>query len=377
MRVAIAVLFVGLGTVLFHVLSPWWWTPIASNWGFIDTTIEITFWITGLVFLAVVLFLGFCLYRYRHREDSRAFYEPENKKLEVWLTVGTAVGVVALLTPGLFAWADYVSPPEDAMEVEAFGEQWRWSFRHPGADGVFGKVDVSAMGPDNPFGLDKSDPAAADDRLIAGSELVLPIDRPVKVLLRSKDVLHNFYVPQFRAKMDLVPGMVTNFWMTPTRPGEFEILCAELCGSGHYAMRGTVRVASASEFEDWLQRQPTLAGEVDTAADDGEGSAPTESEAAQDPVARGREVAEQFGCLACHSLDGSRGIGPTWQGIFGAEEPLDDGSTVRVDETYLRESIEQPNAKITQGYQPMMPPFQLSEDEMEAVIALIKSLSDQ
>jgi len=373
MRVAIAVLAVGLGTVLFHVLSPWWWTPIASNWGFIDTTIEITFWITGIVFLAVVLFLGFCLYRYRHRDGNRAVYEPENKKLEVWLTVGTAVGVVALLTPGLFAWADYVSPPEDAMEVEAFGEQWRWSFRHPGEDGVFGKVNPSAFAPDNPFGLAKDDPAGQDDRLIAGSELVLPVDRPVKVLLRSKDVLHNFYVPQFRAKMDLVPGMITSFWMTPTRTGEFEILCAELCGSGHYAMRGTVRVASSSEFEGWLAQQPTLAGDV-AESDDAEQPEPT---GAQDLVAKGREVAEQFGCLACHSLDGSRGIGPTWQGIFGKEEPLDDGTTVVVDAAYLEESIRQPQAKVTEGFQPMMPPFDLTEEEMEAIIALIESLGEE
>lgn len=373
MRVAIAVLLVGLGTILFHVLSPWWWTPIASNWGFIDTTIEITFWITGLVFLAVVSFLGFCLYRYRHRDGSRAHYEPESQKLEVWLTVGTTVGVVALLTPGLFAWADYVSPPEDAMEVEAFGEQWRWSFRHPGEDGIFGKVDPSAFAPDNPFGIDKTDPAAADDRLIAGSELVLPIDRPVKMLLRSKDVLHNFYVPQFRAKMDLVPGMITSFWMTPTRTGEFEILCAELCGSGHYAMRGIVRVASASEFESWLESRPTVSGD----SEDGGAAASTETAAAQDPVAGGREIAEQFGCLACHSLDGGRGIGPTWAGIFGTERALDDGGAVTVDEAYLRESILEPNAKIADGFQPMMPPFQLSDEELEAVVALIESLSEE
>jgi len=377
MRVAIIVILVGLGTVLFHVLSPWWWTPIASNWGFIDDTINITFWITGIAFLAVVLFLGYCLFRYRHREGSRAAYEPENQKLEVWLTVGTAVGVIALLTPGLFAWAEYVSPPDDAMEVEALGEQWRWSYRHPGEDGVFGRSDPRAFAPDNPFGLVQDDPNAQDDRLIASNALYLPLDQPVKMLLRSKDVLHNFYVPQFRAKMDLVPGMVTNFWVTPTRTGEFEILCAELCGTGHYAMRGTVRVVEAADYREWLSDQPTLA-EMTGAATARAGAAADEADGEDaDPVETGRQVAQDYGCLACHSLDGSRGVGPTWQGVWGTEEALADGSTVTVDAAYIRESILQPQAKVTEGFQPIMPPFQLGDAEIDAVVALIESLSQE
>ncbi|MFZ5608326.1 MAG: cytochrome c oxidase subunit II [Pseudomonadota bacterium] len=262
MWVAVVLVLLAVGTVLFHVLSPWWWTPIASNWGFIDTTIIITFWITGVVFVAIVLFMAYCTLRYRHREDRRAAYEPENKKLEIWLTVGTAIGVVALLTPGLFAWADYVSVPEDAAEVEVLGEQWQWSFRYPGADGVLGATSAALISYDNMFGLDPADPKGADDVLVTGEALHLPINRPVKVLLRSKDVLHNFYVPQFRAKMDLVPGMVTHFWLTPTKAGTFEVLCAELCGVAHYAMRGTVIVEEEEAYAAWLRQQPTFAQSV-------------------------------------------------------------------------------------------------------------------
>ena len=259
MIVAVVLVLVGLGTVAFHFLSPWWWTPIASNWGYVDDTIIVTFWITGVVFVAIVLFMAYCVFRYRYRENRRADYEPENKKLEWWLTGLTTVGVVGMLTPGLFVWDQYVSVPEEATEVEALGQQWQWTFRLPGEDGVMGTSDTRIIDFDNPFGLDPDDPNGQDDVLVESDELHLPLDQPVKMLLRSIDVLHDFYVPQFRAKMDMVPGTVTYFWFTPIRTGTFEILCFELCGVGHYAMRGTVVVEEESAYQAWLQEQPTFA----------------------------------------------------------------------------------------------------------------------
>jgi cytochrome c oxidase subunit 2 len=250
---------VALGTLLFHLLSPWWWSPIASNWGYIDDTINLTFWITGLVFLAVVLFTAWCVYRFRYREDRRAEYEPENKRLEWWLTVGTAVGVAAMLMPGLFVWRQFVTVPADAHEVEIVGQQWAWSYRMPGEDGRLGTSDVRLIGPDNPLGLNPADPAGQDDVVVEFAELLLPVDRPVKLLLRSIDVLHNFYVPEFRAKMDMVPGMVTFVWLEPTRTGSFEVICAELCGVGHAIMRGRVEVVEADAYAAWLAAQPTFA----------------------------------------------------------------------------------------------------------------------
>lgn len=257
--VAIVLLVVAIGSVVFHLVSPWWSTPIASNWNYIDDTITITFWITGVVFIGLILFMAYCVYRYRYRADRRSAYEPENKKLEWWLTILTTLGVVGMLAPGLFVWQQYVTVPKGAAEFEVVGKQWQWSYRFPGTDGKFGKTETGLVSGDNPFGIDPKDPNGRDDIVIEDPELHLPIGKSFKVLLRSTDVLHDFYVPQFRAKMDMVPGMVTFFWFKTTRTGKFDILCAELCGVGHHSMRGEVVVESAAAFQAWLKEQPTFA----------------------------------------------------------------------------------------------------------------------
>lgn len=287
MKLVIALVLLVVGSLVFHWLSPWWMTPLASNWGTIDTTIDITLWITGFVFVAVNLFMAWCVYRFRHNPERRAHYEPENKKLETWLTVGTAVGVAAMLAPGLIVWADFVEVPEDADQVEVLGMQWQWHYRLPGEDGLLGEVDAAYVSPDNPFGMHPDDPAGNDDQLVTSNELHLPIDRPVKLLLRSRDVLHDFAVPQFRVKMDMVPGMVTYAWFTPTRTGKFDVLCMELCGIAHYAMRGYVVVDEAEDFASWLAQQPTW---------DEMRNIP-----AGDPVAGKASYAT---CAACHGQSG-------------------------------------------------------------------------
>tara|TARA_Y100000590_G_C15724593_1_gene1014735 strand:- start:143 stop:982 length:840 start_codon:yes stop_codon:yes gene_type:complete len=258
MFVAIMLTLVTVGSIAFHFWSPWWWTDVASNWGNIDDTIILTFWVTGSVFVAVCLFSAYCVWKFEYREDRRAEYEPENKKLEWWLTIGTAIGVAALLAPGLIVWNKYVSVPDNAYEIEVMAQQWYWSYRLPGKDGVLGTSDIHNMNDDNPFGLNMKDPNGLDDILIEGDDIHILIDRPTKVLLRSIDVLHNFYVPQFRAKMDMVPGSVTYYWFTPTRTGDFEILCAEYCGTGHYAMRGRLMVDEEADYLAWLDEQLTF-----------------------------------------------------------------------------------------------------------------------
>ncbi len=257
MGVAIIIILLVLATVLFHVLSPWWLTPISSNWGTIDTTIDITVWVTGLVFIAVNLFMALAIWRYRHRGQRRALYEPENRKLETWLTGLTTVGIVAMLAPGLVVWAKIIDVPEDAMRVEVVGQQWQWGYRFPGEDGEFGTTNAKFFSNANPFGMHPEDPQGKDDILVPANEVHLPDDRPVKMLLRSKDVLHNFAVPQFRIKMDMVPGKVSYFWFEPSRTGSFDVLCQELCGIGHYLMRGTVVIEDRPSFEAWLAKQDT------------------------------------------------------------------------------------------------------------------------
>ncbi|HWL70860.1 MAG TPA: cytochrome c oxidase subunit II [Geminicoccus sp.] len=259
MLIAAVLVLIVLGSLLFHFLSPWWWTPIASNWAYIDTTLIVTFWITGAVFTAVVLFIAYCLLRFRHRPGRRAAYEPENRRLELILTVGTAVGVAAMLAPGLVVWARFIQVPEEAAEVEVVGQQWQWSFRLPGEDGQLGRADTRLITPESPLGLSAHDPRGQDDVIVEAADLHVPVGKPVKILLRSVDVLHDFYVPEFRAKMDMIPGAVTYFWLTPTRTGTFEILCAELCGVGHPYMRGVIVVDSESDYQAWLAEQITFA----------------------------------------------------------------------------------------------------------------------
>lgn len=259
MPIVVVLVLIVLGSVLFHFLSPWWWTPIASNWDYIDNTIIITFWITGIVFSAVVLFMAYCVLRFRHREGSRAAYEPENKRLEWWLTIITGAGVTAMLVPGLFVWSQFVNVPSDATMVEVVGQQWQWSFRLPGKDGKLGTSDTRDVTAENPLGVIAKDPNGQDDVVVEAADLHLPVGKPVKMLLRSIDVLHDFYVPEFRAKMDMIPGSVTYFWFTPTKTGTFQVLCAELCGQGHPMMHGIVMVDTEQDYVAWLDQQQTFA----------------------------------------------------------------------------------------------------------------------
>ncbi|QRM57440.1 cytochrome c oxidase subunit II [Sinorhizobium sp. BG8] len=258
MAVVLILVLLVVGSVVFHLVSPWWWTPIASNWGYIDSTLVITFWITGIVFVAVVSFMAYCVMRFRHRPGNVAAYEPENRRLEWILAGGTAVGVAAMLAPGLVVWHQFVTVPNEATPVEVVSQQWLWSFRLPGADGKLGHAATSEISAENSLGVSKSDSSGLDDVVVEGGELHLPVGKPVRVLLRSIDVLHDFYVPEFRAKMDMIPGMVTYFWFTPTRTGTFDILCAEMCGVGHSQMRGTVVVDTEEDYQAWLAQQQTF-----------------------------------------------------------------------------------------------------------------------
>ncbi len=287
MAIAVVLIVLIVGSVLFHFLSPWWLTPLASNWGTMDDTINITFWVTGFVFVAVNLFMAVAVIRYRYRKGRQAAYQPENKKLEVWLTVLTTAGVAAMLAPGLFVWAKFVDVPHDASVVEAVGQQWHWSYRFPGKDGVLGTVDSRFVSDRNPFGMNPDDPKGQDDVLVKSPEVHLPIGKPVKVLLRSKDVLHNLSVAQIRVKMDLVPGLVTYFWFTPTRTGKFDLLCEELCGIAHFTMRGKLIVDEEPAFQAWLASYPTFAQSLARAGGDADAGRPLYA-----------------ACAACHGAQG-------------------------------------------------------------------------
>lgn len=368
MLIAAVLVAIVVGSVLFHFVSPWWTTPLASNWQAMDDTLTITLVITGVFFVVINLFLAYTLLRYRHRHGQRAAYEPENRRLERWLIGVTTVGIVGLLAPGLVVYASYVKPPEDALVLEVLGRQWQWHYRFAGAAGRLGPSDARFVDAGNPFGLDPAHPDGQQNILVAAGEVRLPVGRPVKVLLRSHDVLHDFYVPQFRARMNMVPGMVTSFWFTPTRTGRFEVLCAQLCGVGHANMRGVVEVVEEAEFQAWLQGQPTFAMSMQPAR-------PVLAAAVSGDslVAQGQQLAQAKGCTACHTVDGGAGVGPTWKGLFGKTETLRDGTTALVDEAYVRSFILEPQARGVKGFAPVMPKIPLTDAELAALVAYIKS----
>lgn len=302
MAFVVSIVFLIIISVVFHFWSPWWLTEIASNWTSIDTTILITFWVTGFVFVAVNAFLAYSVYKYRYDKNRKAVYEPENHKLEMWLTGFTAIGVAAMLTPGLFVWADFVTVPEDAHDVEVVGQQWQWSYRYPGADGVLGTAGNEYVTMDNPLGVNPNDPFGQDDIIVESKNMHLPINEPVNILLRSKDVLHDYTVAQFRVKMDMVPGTVTYLWLEPTVAGTYDILCEEHCGLGHFVMRGSVVVEEREDYDAWLASQSTFA----------------QTQAALVGNAQAGQASYAV-CSACHGVNGEGNVALNAPKIAGQE----------------------------------------------------------
>ena len=274
------------------------------------------------------------------------------------------------LAPGLFVYAEYVRPPPNVLQLEVLGQQWQWRFRFAGPGGKLGTTDVCYMTNDNPFGMNPADPNGRDNYLIEVPELHLPLNRPIQVLARSRDVLHDFYVPPFRARMNMVPGMITSFWFTPTKVGRYDILCAQLCGIGHSNMRGVVVVEDEASFTRWLQQQTTFEQSQRAKVQAAPAAAGGSAQALAD---QGKTLAQAKGCVACHSVDGSPSVGPTWKGLYGKTETMADGSTAHVDEAYLRTFIRDPKARVVKGFAPIMPNFDLTDQELSALVAYIKT----
>lgn len=245
----------GVGLTLV-ARSRWWFPPVATVHGAdVDRLFTVTLAVTGMVFILVHLLLALFVWRYPARGNEKATYFPENRTLELTYTLVPAAVLITLISMGAVVWARVHSPaPPGAVLMEVRGEQFGWLFRYPGPDGLFGRVDPKLINVrDNPMGLDSTDPAGTDD--IVTRELHMVVNRPVRIQLRSKDVIHSFFVPAFRMKQDAVPGMTIQIWFQPTRDGEFEIACAELCGVGHYIMRGKIVVESQQAFDAWLAQQ--------------------------------------------------------------------------------------------------------------------------
>lgn len=236
--------------------SRWWLPPVASAHGIeVDRLIYTTLIVTGIVFVLVHVVLAAFVWLYADRGQGRAHYWHDDRTLELTYTLVPAAVLITLIAMGAVVWGRIHSPaPANAMVVEVRGEQFGWAFRYPGPDGVFGRVEPQLINVrENPMGIDPGDAAGADD--IVARELHLVENQPVRVRIRSKDVLHSFFIPAFRVKQDAVPGMTVEVWFRPTKAGDYEIACAELCGVGHYIMRGKIKVEAQQAFETWLAQQ--------------------------------------------------------------------------------------------------------------------------
>lgn len=243
---------------------------LASDRGYLDTLYYVILGITGAAYILYQLALGYVIYRYRgDRPGAESSHWHESHKLELTWTIGTAAILIPIVFTGLIYWDRVKGPaPEDAVTVMAVGAQFQWDFHYPGADGEFGRFDPTLYAIDNQIGLDETDPAAADDWVLT-NQLVIPVNRPTRILMRSKDVQHAIFLPNFRVKQDLVPGMTTEVWFTPVKTGSYEVACAELCGLGHYRMRAFLEVMEEADYQQWLsENAPAAVAEVaDPAAD--------------------------------------------------------------------------------------------------------------
>ncbi len=259
LSLAITLVAMIVGAVVLTASKIWWFTPLASNWGSLDTLIVITTIICGIVYIVINLIMAYSVNYHRKKEGHKAFFFVDNPRLEWSLIAITAAGIVFLLAPGLYYYAKLITPPQDHMTVEVLAQQWLWSYRYPGKDNTFGASNIKNYTPANPFGIDTKDQASQDDVPSIGEPLHLVLNKPVQLHMRSNDVLHAFYVSEFRVKWDIVPGMITKLWFTPTKVGEFQVYCAELCGVGHYAMNAKVVVMEQADYDKWLAEHATVA----------------------------------------------------------------------------------------------------------------------
>jgi cytochrome c oxidase subunit 2 len=276
--------------------------------------------------------MGYSIIVFRRRpgEDGDGDYFKGNTRLEIIWTVVPLVIVLYFSFLGSRALAETRREDPGAIEITVVGQQWSWRFDY-------------------------------DEYGFSSTELVLPVDQQVLLTMISNDVIHSFWVPEFRVKQDVLPGvgMEREIRITPTEIGDYVVRCAELCGLEHAYMLADVRVLTQEDYQAWTEQQ--LAS------------------ISSDPAERGERWYQQFGCLACHSTDGTERAGPTWQGLFGSEEMLTDGTSVTVEEAYLIKSILEPDAQIVQGYENVvMPPTgqNMSDQQIQDVIAFIKSLGE-
>ena len=294
----------------------------------VDHVFAIIFWVSAFFLALIVTVTVVFVWRYRARA-SRPAPEPSpdhDTRLELaWSGIPLALVLVIFgVSTKVYSRMTTPEPGGEPLEVKVTARKWAWRFDHPGGKG--------------------------------GGELHLVAGRPAELVLASSDVVHSLWVPEFRLKQDAVPGRYTRMVVTPTLPGTFSVLCAEYCGTNHSRMEAKVVVhPDQASWDAWAR----------------EGVQPAES-----LVALGRRAFDDNGCAACHSVDGTPGVGPSLKGIWGKKEKLKGGGAALVDENYVRESILKPNEKIVEGYDPVMPPIPVEDRDLLGIIAYLQSLKE-
>ncbi len=343
----------------------------------VDTVFLVIFWLSFIAFVLVVGAMLAFMFKYRARkgDEEPGEYITHNNLIEITWTVVPAIGIFAIFFLSLNAYKKIKWPEEVALRVNVTARQWGWQAEYP--DGK--KLITGTLKEEKAITPEDFQPL-----------LYVPAGEPVEVILTSQDVIHSFYVPDFRAKYDAVPGRYTKLWFQATKPGKYPLYCAEYCGDWHSRMPALVvalkpkewerfQKIDASTFNNSLASMPVDSLLAILRLPDEEFSkfvGEQKKAMAALPLHKRGEMIYQRLCASCHTTDGSKSIGPTFKGLYGKTENLADGSTVKVDENYLRESILDPNAKIVAGFQAVMPPFQgqLSEEEIQALIEFIKTL---
>ena len=275
--------------------------------------------------IAVPIVYSLVVFRRRKGDTTDAEHIEGNTPLEITWTIIPLFIVVIFAYLGAGNLARTIRNSPDAMVIKVTASQWSWKFDYP-------------------------------DYGITSTELYLPKGKPILLRMQSTDVIHSFWVPEFRVKQDLVPGRVTELRITPILDGSYKVRCAELCGTGHYRMEQPVMVVDKAAFTSWVTDQQAKAAALNT------------------PEAKGEALVGDNGCAACHSINGSAGVGPTWFGLAGSKVDLEGGASVTADDAYLTESIKDPKAKVVKGFAPVMPVFPFTDEEIANLVAYIKTL---
>jgi cytochrome c oxidase subunit 2 len=296
----------------------------------IDWMFDLEFKVIAFLFALIVVFMVYSIVVFRRKpgDTTDARHIEGNTRLEVTWTVIPLITVLAFSVLGARTLAETQAIGDSVMEVKVIGSQWSWRFEYPNEG-------------------------------IVSNELRLPVGEQALLHISSTDVIHSFWVPEFRVKQDALPGgdsMIRDLRVTPTRIGEYKVRCAEMCGLQHAYMEAPVIVQSDADFQAWVASETGLSA---------------------NPAERGQKWYTTYGCNACHSIDGKEGVGPTWKGLYGKQVTFTDGSTATADDAYLFESIRNPAAKIVQGFQPIMPANiaeKMTDDQVRDVIEFIKTL---